>query len=356
MRLDASERFRHGEMDFSQRIGWLDGLRGFAMLCVIMGHLSGMDQQAKIWLYSFHMPLFCIISGALFRYEKYDSILACVKDQAKKLLFPYVMLTIVCAPFWYINHIVFGDGKVSFKRLLVGFLTADQYEGTMTNGALWFLPALFLTSVVFWFLVDLDHKGKVNWGGALGICAALAIGVGIFCEGKPTAWNVTGVPAMVIFYGIGCMAMQSYRRHRDAIESLSPTVMTTVIIALMSVGTWAAFANTKVSLLVNDYEVFALMLVSSLCISACLALLFMNLPNVRPLTFAGRYSLDYLGLHIPMMRFFESWRHTAELAQSHAFILGLVVFMMLIPVVYVIERFTPILVGRWPKKKRNGLQ
>lgn len=290
MRLDESERFRHGEMRLSQRIGWLDALRGFAMLCVIMGHLSGMDQQAKNMAVFVSHAFVLYYSGALFRYEKYDSILACVKDQAKKLLFPYAMLTIVCAPFWYINHIVLGDGKVSFKRLLVGFLTADQYEGTMTNGALWFLPALFLTSVVFWFLVDLEHKGKVNLAGSLGICAALAIGVGIFCEGKPTAWNVAGVPAMVIFYGIGCMAMQSYRRHRDAIESLSPTVMTAAIIALMSVGTWAALANTKVSLLVNDYEVFALMLVSSLGISACLALLFMDLPNVRPLTFAGRFS------------------------------------------------------------------
>lgn len=290
MRLDESERFRHSEMRLSQRIGWLDALRGFAMLCVIMGasfrHGSAGENMAVFVSHAFVL----YYSGALFRYEKYDSILACVKDQAKKLLFPYAMLTIVCAPFWYINHIVLGDGKVSFKRLLVGFLTADQYEGTMTNGALWFLPALFLTSVVFWFLVDLEHKGKVNLAGSLGICAALAIGVGIFCEGKPTAWNVAGVPAMVIFYGIGCMAMQSYRRHRDAIESLSPTVMTAAIIALMSVGTWAALANTKVSLLVNDYEVFALMLVSSLGISACLALLFMDLPNVRPLTFAGRFS------------------------------------------------------------------
>lgn len=290
MRLDESERFRHGEMRLSQRIGWLDALRGFAMLCVIMGasfrHGSAGENMAVFVSHAFVL----YYSGALFRYEKYDSILACVKDQAKKLLFPYAMLTIVCAPFWYINHIVLGDGKVSFKRLLVGFLTADQYEGTMTNGALWFLPALFLTSVVFWFLVDLEHKGKVNLAGSLGICAALAIGVGIFCEGKPTAWNVAGVPAMVIFYGIGCMAMQSYHRHRDAIESLSPTVMTAAIIALMSVGTWAALANTKVSLLVNDYEVFALMLVSSLGISACLALLFMDLPNVRPLTFAGRFS------------------------------------------------------------------
>ncbi len=66
MRLDESERFRHGEMRLSQRIGWLDALRGFAMLCVIMGHLSGMDQQAKIWLYSFHMPLFYIILGRCF--------------------------------------------------------------------------------------------------------------------------------------------------------------------------------------------------------------------------------------------------------------------------------------------------
>ena len=290
MQLDESERFRHGEMRLSQRIGWLDALRGFAMLCVIMGasfrHGSAGENMAVFVSHAFVL----YYSGALFRYEKYDSILACVKDQAKKLLFPYAMLTIVCAPFWYINHIVLGDGKVSFKRLLVGFLTADQYEGTMTNGALWFLPALFLTSVVFWFLVDLEHKGKLNLAGSLGICAALAIGVGIFCEGKPTAWNVAGVPAMVIFYGIGCMAMQSYRRHRDAIESLSPTVMTAAIIALMSVGTWAALANTKVSLLVNDYEVFALMLVSSLGISACLALLFMDLPNVRPLTFAGRFS------------------------------------------------------------------
>lgn len=289
MRLDESERFRHSEMRLSQRIGWLDALRGFAMLChhgASFRHGSAGENMAVFVSHAFVL----YYSGALFRYEKYDSILACVKDQAKKLLFPYAMLTIVCAPFWYINHIVLGDGKVSFKRLLVGFLTADQYEGTMTNGALWFLPALFLTSVVFWFLVDLEHKGKVNLAGSLGICAALAIGVGIFCEGKPTAWNVAGVPAMVIFYGIGCMAMQSYRRHRDAIESLSPTVMTAAIIALMSVGTWAALANTKVSLLVNDYEVFALMLVSSLGISACLALLFMDLPNVRPLTFAGRFS------------------------------------------------------------------
>lgn len=290
MRLDESERFRHSEMRLSQRIGWLDALRGFAMLMCHHGasfrHGSAGENMAVFVSHAFVL----YYSGALFRYEKYDSILACVKDQAKKLLFPYAMLTIVCAPFWYINHIVLGDGKVSFKRLLVGFLTADQYEGTMTNGALWFLPALFLTSVVFWFLVDLEHKGKVNLAGSLGICAALAIGVGIFCEGKPTAWNVAGVPAMVIFYGIGCMAMQSYRRHRDAIESLSPTVMTAAIIALMSVGTWAALANTKVSLLVNDYEVFALMLVSSLGISACLALLFMDLPNVRPLTFAGRFS------------------------------------------------------------------
>lgn len=121
MRLDESERFRHGEMRLSQRIGWLDALRGFAMLCVIMGasfrHGSAGENMAVFVSHAFVL----YYSGALFRYEKYDSILACVKDQAKKLLFPYAMLTIVCAPFWYINLLCLETAKYHSSVCLLDF-------------------------------------------------------------------------------------------------------------------------------------------------------------------------------------------------------------------------------------------
>jgi len=58
---------------------WLDGLKGFGILLVILGHvLSGyLDAwtfpeaffsfyPVRTWIYSFHMPLFFLISGYTF--------------------------------------------------------------------------------------------------------------------------------------------------------------------------------------------------------------------------------------------------------------------------------------------------
>ena len=68
----------------STRQAWLDGLKGFAIILVILGHvLSGyMDADIfpdsynsfwylRMWIYSFHMPLFFLISGYAFTIAYY---------------------------------------------------------------------------------------------------------------------------------------------------------------------------------------------------------------------------------------------------------------------------------------------
>ena len=64
------------------RIGWIDIVKGLAMAGVIFGHLSQRSQISRIIVYSFHMPLFLIISGYLYK-KKYD-----ISDEIKKLLSP----------------------------------------------------------------------------------------------------------------------------------------------------------------------------------------------------------------------------------------------------------------------------
>lgn len=41
-----------------QRIPYIDTLKGFTILLVIIGHIYSMNNPIKIWIYSFHMPLF----------------------------------------------------------------------------------------------------------------------------------------------------------------------------------------------------------------------------------------------------------------------------------------------------------
>ena len=51
-----------------ERIAWVDGLRGIAILLVVLGHVN---PPFKKIIYGFHMALFFIISGFLFK-DCYD--------------------------------------------------------------------------------------------------------------------------------------------------------------------------------------------------------------------------------------------------------------------------------------------
>lgn len=65
-----------------QRVEWIDACKGFTMLLVILGHCLDGYLKAKLFvsdfwwmqilfdfIYSFHMPLFFVLSGYLFYYS-----------------------------------------------------------------------------------------------------------------------------------------------------------------------------------------------------------------------------------------------------------------------------------------------
>lgn len=60
-----------------KRIAYIDSIKGFAILLVVMGHtfhdFKGINMAFIDFIYAFHMPLFFIISGYL-GYKKYYDI------------------------------------------------------------------------------------------------------------------------------------------------------------------------------------------------------------------------------------------------------------------------------------------
>lgn len=47
-----------------KRILWIDNVRAAAMIAVILGHMH-VKSWEQIWIYSFHMPIFFMISGGV---------------------------------------------------------------------------------------------------------------------------------------------------------------------------------------------------------------------------------------------------------------------------------------------------
>ena len=133
-----------------ERIVWIDQLRSIAFLFVIIGHVA-LPKEMKSLIYSFHMPLFFLISGLTVNREKIINtpMLDYVKKQAKSLIVPYFWMSFLCYPLWYFAfHMISDSTKLTpwgaFKGIIAGSL-----EYTSPSNALWFLLVLFLANILF---------------------------------------------------------------------------------------------------------------------------------------------------------------------------------------------------------------
>lgn len=337
----------------SKRVEWLDSLRGVAMFTVVLGHVASLSKSMQTLIYSFHMPLFFMISGALFKVEKYSSLKECAIDKAKKLLIPYCWLYAVNVPFWYLNKKVLSDSDATMWDLFLGFVTGNQAISTMASGALWFLPCLFLISVLFWWLADLDRRGKVKLEGSMIVVFALAVYLCTFYH-DPAIWHWATVPMATVFYYLGWVFMKNRERIMAAFGIGDTSGKFTVVaIATLAIGVWAAMANGKISMHSNSYNVIALMLLSSTAISLAMTMCLMKLPVFKLFDYAGKNSIIFFGFHIAVLRFIENFAYTAPFAESFTVLTGIVVFLLLVPISMFVNRFCPFIVGKkWPQKQK----
>lgn len=135
-----------------QRLIWVDSLKGWLMLLVIIGHaIQSMfvndyaDNRVWSLIYSFHMPAFMAVSGWL-AYRP-DSIngggMALLLRRFRQLIIPYFVWS-------FIQYVRQGNYSVDYFMKM--FLYPDAY--------FWFLWVLFFINVLFLLCQHLAYK----WG------------------------------------------------------------------------------------------------------------------------------------------------------------------------------------------------
>ena len=95
----------------SNRIAYIDAAKGIGILLMILGHtgMYGLPVVMHKMIYSFHMPMFFIISGFLFNTKKYENVAFSkfIKREFIKYIIPYFVFAAVIP----CGYLIFGKRK-----------------------------------------------------------------------------------------------------------------------------------------------------------------------------------------------------------------------------------------------------
>ena len=131
-------------------IEWILIAKGITIVLVVIGHFHP-ESSPYYWssirriIYTFHMPLFFILSGYLYTHGKY-SYTDLIKHKIKRLLYPFVT---IAAVFFIIKYIAGSfvklDQPVNINSIYA--LLTDPVASYMP--LLWFVYALFLIFAIY---------------------------------------------------------------------------------------------------------------------------------------------------------------------------------------------------------------
>lgn len=137
----------------NQRIKFIDTAKVITAFLVVFTHLYTFDDTFRLWVYSFHMPLFFLISGMF--HKQYGSIWTMIRLNAKRLLIPAVFF-IFCGALVFVAINGGGSAVGCMIETARGLVIGGKIPA---NNVIWFLFALFWDNV----LLCLALKKKYIW-------------------------------------------------------------------------------------------------------------------------------------------------------------------------------------------------
>ena len=291
-------------MENKRRILWIDQLRGIALFFVVIGHVA-LPSNIKSVIYSFHMPLFFIISGLTLNHEKIQKIpmKEYIKDKAKKLILPYFWMSFLVFPLWYITYCVICDTATTIFQVIVGIFSGNNLVFyTSTSNALWFLLVLFFAEILYAAIIKWTHGDEQK----ISILIVLSAIVGYLDKGNGQIWHFNVAFTAVAFLYIGKILMDLYKKYMDFFEAKREIKKYGIIVLLVVVGCISHICNGRISMTANKFgKSFVLFYITAVSFSVAVMMVTMILPRFHFVNFIGKNTLLYVGCHIPIIRFFE---------------------------------------------------
>lgn len=151
----------------NKRVSWVDTLRSISIFSIVLVHTGRVPDLFRLYFSSFYMPVFFFISGMFVKESiRNESFGSFARNRARRLLIPYVVFSVFSYILW-ILLIGKVQGDVLPENVVLHFLANTLYgiagHGWLDyNVTLWFFPCLFVTEIIFFFLVRLPSHNLLG--------------------------------------------------------------------------------------------------------------------------------------------------------------------------------------------------
>lgn len=133
----------------------LDFIKGILIILVILGHvLKGKINEtlSRYFIYSFHMPMFIIISGFLFNYTNFlKKRKIFINDFIKRIFIPYIIANIIYSTILNIK-LLLDDKLINFLEGCFKNIIYSYYH-------LWYIQGLIFY-IILYYILDKVCVGK----------------------------------------------------------------------------------------------------------------------------------------------------------------------------------------------------
>lgn len=324
------------------RNDYIDFLKGVGILLMILGHHENI---VKNWIYSFHMPLFFILSGIFHKNEK--TFLDFMKKKAKSLLIPYFIFSGILFTFWLVIGRKFGEAAInntSIKESFIGiFYGVGKVKGISSmewGGPLWFLLCLFIISNIFYFLSELELKKVIYIEIFLFFISIISQKyIPILLP-----WNIQRAFIDIIFYSIGYYFKDFINNQND--KNFMKIGLTCLLINL------GIYFDKKIFSTLKNYNIDVVYLIGGLFGSFAVIELFKFIKKNRIVQYLGKNTLVLLAFHGRAMTFIKFIiiiileKELIEGKVGIDIVYSVIQIFLCLPAIFIFNKYFPYLIGK----------
>lgn len=342
----------------AKRVLWIDYAKFIGICLVVCAH------QSDRWLSfisAFALPVFFFLSGYLFSFKKFVDYPSFLKARIRQLVIPYFILNFVTYLLWLFFFRSFDEvyfpSNTAIHRPFIGIFYGNGINGFLVHCiASWFIICLFVVENIY-FLTFRRVKGFTKLPLLIGIFLLFLFDL----KYDPIRWPWSANVALLgaVFYGFGNMLKDKMHHIMDL------KFILLLIISLSSfAGVYFIASINYGDMNTNHYEnIFLYVAGNFLGILAVLTMgrvLEILLGPVWIMQHIGQNTLVILAFHVMLISLVHQFIGQAfdipsVLLSSKALFIFIVVtvsVLLTLPIIYICNRYFPLMVGRTYQSKK----